>query len=566
MVRDSQAQAIEQATAAAERARDGRAEGLWRSALLEMENALARLDRSTNSPAGLAQALASEQAAYQALLKLQEHEYQVSRQRNQGQNSGGRQQQMQRQLDQLELTQSENRYENQRQAQAPQNTERREQLQVMNRLQELARRQTDLNERLKELQTALQEAHTEQERADLQRRLKRLQEEEQQMLADVDELRQRMDQPENQSRMADERRQLEQTREDVQRAAESARQGSASQALASGTRAARQLQDMRDQMRKQNSSEFGEDMRSIREQARELAQHQQELQKAMQADDSAERKSLSDTNDNQTLLSQLSRQRALMTNLVERAAQISQQAETSEPLLSSQLYDTVRKFTQESAKNVKELQDDLLNRGLMPGNLMDLLKNDSENEGAKLLDVTSEMLRRDFGPQAAQASQRAGQRIDDLKRGVEHAAESVLGDDTEALRLAQQELDQLTGQLQNEMNRAGQNWAQTNAASSSAPRPGSTQGSPEPQSSPSEQASAGSPGQDQSSPREGTPRGQRGERASNPSPSGQQGGRQSGSPQEQDGSQQSDVAQNSGANRGQRAGQSGLGGDRRSPR
>ena len=61
------------------------------------------------------------------------------------------------------------------------------------------------------------------------------------MLADVDELRQRMDQPENQSRMADERRQLDQTREEVQRASDAATEGSPSQALASGTRAQRQL-------------------------------------------------------------------------------------------------------------------------------------------------------------------------------------------------------------------------------------------------------------------------------------------------------------------------------------
>ena len=84
---------------------------------------------------------------------------------------------MQRQLEQMDLTQSEDRYENQRQAQAPQSPERHEQLQVMNRLQELARRQQDLNDRLKELQTALQEARTEQEREEIRRRLKRLQEE-----------------------------------------------------------------------------------------------------------------------------------------------------------------------------------------------------------------------------------------------------------------------------------------------------------------------------------------------------------------------------------------------------
>ena len=192
VVRDSQAQVLEQAKATLERQQDPRAAALWSRAIKDMEDALARLERVANSPALLAEALLAEQAAYQALLKLQEHEYQVSRARSQSkgqQSSSQQQQQMQRQLDQLELSQSENRYETQRQAQSPQSQERKEQLQVQNRLQELARRQQDLNDRLKELQTALQEAKTEQERAEIQRRLKRLQEDEQQMLADVDDLR-----------------------------------------------------------------------------------------------------------------------------------------------------------------------------------------------------------------------------------------------------------------------------------------------------------------------------------------------------------------------------------------
>jgi hypothetical protein len=462
VVLDAQAQALAQAEAAAERARDTKSVALWNSATKEMRDALARLRAATNSASSLKEALAAEQAAYQNLLKLQEHEYQVSRSRNRNQSGSGRQQQLQRQLEEMELTQSENRYESQRQAQAPQASQRHEQLQVMNRLQELARRQKDLNDRLKELQTALQEAKTPEERAELQRRLKRLQEEEQQMLADVDELRQRMDRPENQSRMAQERQQLDQTREDVQRAAEAAAQGEAAQALASGTRAERQLQQLRDQLRKENSSQFADDLRSMRGQARELARQQQEIQKGLQDETSADHKSLSAPADHKELLDALNRQRELMTNLLDRATQVSQQAETSEPLLSSQLYDTVRKFSQDSAKNVQELQEELLSRGLMSRGLFDQLKDDSEQDGAKLLDISSEMIRRDFLPQAGDASQRTGTRVDDLKRGVERAAESVLGDDTEALRLAKQELDQLTDELQREMAGAETGGNQTN--------------------------------------------------------------------------------------------------------
>jgi hypothetical protein len=452
VVRDSQEDALKQAEDASRRQQDARAAALWSTAKKEMESALSRLEKATNSPAALPDALAAEQAAYQALLKLQQHEYQVMRNRNRSQGGGGsREQQMQRQLDQMDLTQSDNRYETQRQAQRPQNNERREQLQVQNRLQELARRQQDLNDRLKELQTALQEAKTEQEREEIRRRLKRLQEEEQQMLSDVDELRQRMDRPDNQSRMADERRQLDDTRNDIQRAAEAASQGSASQALASGTRAQRQLQEMRDQVRKANSSQFSDEMREMRSEARELARQQEELSKKMENDDTSQQKSLSGSPDRKAMLDQLAQQKNRMTNLVERATQLSQQAEEAEPLLSRQLYDSVRKFAQDTSKDVRETQDELLNRGLMTRTLYDRLKESTEPDGAKMLDITSELLRDDFLKQAAQSNQRSRGSIEDLKRGVERAAEGVLGDDTEALRLAQQELDRLTNELQKEM-------------------------------------------------------------------------------------------------------------------
>jgi len=462
VVRNSQAQALEQAHSSEDRQQDPRTSALWSAAAKSMEDALAWLDRATNSPASLPSALAAEQAAYQALLRLQEHEYQVVRSRSRNQRGNSRNQQMQPQLDQLELAQTEDRYETQRQAQAPPSSQRREQLQVMSRLQDLARRQQDLNDRLKELQAALQEARTEQERADIQRRLKRLEEEEQQMLGDVDEVRQRMDQPENQSKMADERRQLDQTRDDVQRAAQAAEQGAASQALAAGTRAQRQLQQLRDQMRKENSSQFADDLREMRSQARELARTQEDLAKSMESEAAHAGRSLSDSPQRPAMFDQLARQKEMLTNLVERATQVSQQAEQPEPLLSRQLYDTVRKFTQDTANDVKDAQDQLLNRGLLSQILYDELKQSSEPDGAKLLELSSEMLRRDFLPEAKETGRRAGAGIDTLKRGVEHAAETVLGDDTEELRLAQQELNQLTDQLQREIARAQTGNGQSN--------------------------------------------------------------------------------------------------------
>lgn len=462
VVRDAQAQALEQAQTALESQRDSRSTTLWRAATKEMERALARLRMATNSPSELKEALAAEQAAYQALLRLQEHEYQVARSRNQSRQGGGRSQQMQRQLEQMDLTQSENRYETQSEAQRPQPNQRREQLQVMNRLQELARRQQDLNDRLKELQTALQEARTEEERAEIQRRLKRLQEEEQQMLADVDATRQRMDQPENQSSMADQRRQLEQTRNEIQRAAEAAGQGAASQALAAGTRAQQQLQQARDQLRKESSSQFSEDLREMRAQARDLSREQERIRQQIEQEAQPDHKSLSDPNGSGQIGDQLAKQKERMTNLVERATQLSQQAEQPEPLLSKQLYDTVRKFGQDTTKDFKDLQEDLINRGLMTRRLYDELKESQEPDGAKLLELTTDLFNRHLLSQAGQTGERARTDIDSLKKGVEKAAESVLGDDAEALRLAQQELNQLTQELGREMSQANGGAGQTN--------------------------------------------------------------------------------------------------------
>jgi hypothetical protein len=143
-------------------------------------------------------------------------------------------------------------------------------------------------------------------------------------------------------------------------------------------------------------------------------------------------------------------------------------------LLSRQLYDTVRRFSQDSAKDVKELQDQLFTRRLMTRSLLDRL-NSPEPDGAKLLDAASELLRQDFLPEAGEAAQRSAPRLEELKRGVERAAESVLGDDTEALRLAQQELNRLTDQLQQEIQRtqaeAGAGRANQSSLTNAAGRP-----------------------------------------------------------------------------------------------
>jgi hypothetical protein len=452
VVRDAVADGISQAEAARDGQSGARNSALWDDLLREMQKAQAALEKAVQSPPSLSDALAAEQAAFQVLLKLQQREYEIRRNRSRSQSGqSNRDRQMQRELEQLDLTQPENRYENERLAQSPQTAERREQLQIMNRLAELARRQQDLNERLKELQTSLQEARTEEEREQIRRQLKRLQEEEQRMLADMDDLQQRMNQPENQSRMSEQRQQLDQTRQEMQRAAEAAQQGSPSQALASGTRAQRQLQQMRENMRKQNSSQFAEDLKQLRGDARDAERKQQEIRKQMDSFSGGDQKTLDDSQERQKALEQLTQQGQRLTNLVERATQLSQQTEEAEPLVSRELYDSVRKFSQDDAGSVRQAEDELIQHGLVRSELYQRLSRVEKEGGAKALELSSEMLQQGLLPQARRAGDRAGSEVRDLKQGIERAAEKVLGDDTEALRTAQQQLDQLTQQLEHEV-------------------------------------------------------------------------------------------------------------------
>ncbi len=293
---------LEKAQALKEKASDPRAVALAENVEQAMQKAVDQLARATNATKPLPEALAAEQAAYQALLKLSSHEFQVTKGKNQ--QGKGSSAPNQAQIQEMELKQSEDRYETQSQASAPP-AEQREQLQVQNRLKELAQRQQDLNEKLKELQNSLQEAKTDQEKEEIRRQLKRLREQEQEMLADVDELRQRMDKPENQSKLAEAKQQLEKTRADVQRAAEALENNQASQALTAGTRAQRELQEMRDDLRKKNSSQFSEEMRQMRSEARDLAKNQEDIGKKIGDLADNKQKKLTDSDEQKDLAGKL---------------------------------------------------------------------------------------------------------------------------------------------------------------------------------------------------------------------------------------------------------------------
>lgn len=389
-------------------------------AMKDMKKAVEHLSEAgeKNSPAPLPKALSAEQSAMRALAKLQPRESQVTQSKKKGGGGGGGKQ---NQLDQLEMKEAQDRYEKEKQATAMQNEQQKEQLQFLNRLRELAQRQDDLNERLKELQTALQEAKTNEQKKELEQQLKRLREEERQMLADVDELRQKMEQSQNAQQMSETRDQLDKTREDVRRASEEIEKGAVSQAMAAGNRAQRDLEKMKEDIRKQTSSEFADAMRNMRDEARKLSEKQDELAQQMANEKQNGRKSLSDSNDKEAVTKGLEQQRDRYNELVKEMKEVTQAAEASEPLLAKQLYDTVRKADQEKTDN--------------------------------LLEMTGELFKRGFAPQSKEYGEKARVALDQVKQGVERAAESVLGDEVEAMRYAERQLKSLSEQLDKEITK-----------------------------------------------------------------------------------------------------------------
>jgi len=378
----------------------------------------------------LSDAIIDEQTALQHLQKLRENEFRVSRQQarqqRQQQQGRGNSNRAQRQLDQLEMQDTRNNYEleskaERQQQQAQQQGERAEQRQTLNRLKELARRQSDLNKRLQELQIALLDAEDEAERERIERELKRLQDEQRNLIDDLDEVQQRMDSSQN-DELAESRQQLEEAREQMEETARNLEQQQLSQAANSGSRASRNLDEVREDYKEQTANEFADAMREMRQDARELDSNQNELNKAIEEDRQKTFRSLSDEGDLKEALEMAESQKGQLDELLQQMEQISREAEESEKLLSQELEDGVRRARQE---NMEESIDQLslLMRNNLPNETDDIQRELTEN-------------------------------ISELRGTVEDAAEKIIGSDEDAMRFAADRLNELREEVEREMEQA----------------------------------------------------------------------------------------------------------------
>ena len=378
----------------------------------------------------LSAAIMEEQTALQHLQKLRENEFRVSRQQaqqqRQQQQGRGNSNRAQRQLDQLDMQDTQNNYELESKAerqrqQAQQQGERAEQLQTLNRLKELARRQSDLNQRLQELQIALLDAGDEAERERIERELKRLQDEQRNLIDDLDEVQQRMDRSQD-DELAESRQQLEEAREQMEQTARNLEQQQLSQAANSGSRASRNLDEVEEDYKEQTANEFADAMREMRQDARELDNTQSELNKAIEEDRQKTFRSLSDEGELKEALDMAESQKGQLEELLQQMEQVSREAEESEKLLSQELEDGVRRARQD---NMEESLDQLslLMRNNLPNETGDIQRGLTEN-------------------------------ISELRDTVEDAAEKIIGSDEDAMRFAADRLDELREEVEREMELA----------------------------------------------------------------------------------------------------------------
>jgi hypothetical protein len=464
---ESQQQALEQLGELAEKLQDAASKKYAQQIAEAMTSAVGKLQKSLDGSSAepLSPSLRFERSAYQTLLKLRAREHEVTKQQGGGGGGGGGGAQggSKQQMQQLELDNKKNRYEAESQAGQKQNAQQqqqnREQLQAVNRLRELARRQGDLNQKLRELKHALAAAETKKEREEIERQLKRLRDEQRDLLKDVDALRNRMERPENQQQMAESKQQLESTRSRVRQASEALEKGQLSQALNSGTRAERELQELRDDMRQKAAGQFGEAMRNLRDQAREIGQRQDRIAQQLNENenDPKQQRSLRLNRNRDGLKNEFNDQKKQLEGVLDGMREVVEKAETAEPLLARELYETVRKARSDRPGDALDESRNLVGRGLID--------------------------------QAAEAERRAHDGLDRLQRGIERAADSVLGNELETLRRAQEELAGAALAIENELAQADPSQLRQ-----------ARDGDPDPDSSQSGESRSGTPGEDASKP------------------------------------------------------------------
>jgi len=450
VVKASQEQALEQSKALEQQLQDPKSLSELVGVQTAMQGAIEKL-QAAPAPSDsimIRESMTEMRKAYEGLLRLRAREHEIvqsqQQQSSSSQSQSASQRNRQQQIEQLQLEQSPSRYEEESQPMPEEAPADKEMRQVMNRLDELAKRQADLNEQIRELDVQLQLEQEKSKRTELEEQLQRLREEQEEMIRDTDEVLERMNTSdmnatESQQNMEEARKQVEQAREQMQQAQQQLENQQTSSALNSASRAQQSVDQTRQQLREQSSQALEQQVSNLVQQAQNIEKRQSELEQLLKDQTVEEpRKADNPSAPRESMLrseAELAQQANPASNpsegwksqkedlqqLLEGIKETVEQAESSEPLLAEQLYDTYRDSVQENTEQRLDRIPMLIERGLDQPAL----------EDAKAV----------------------SDQIQKLRQRIEDASQSVLGNETESLRRAMQEIQEAQSEVDSELQR-----------------------------------------------------------------------------------------------------------------
>lgn len=436
----SQEIAIETASGLEAEETDPSVRRILTDARLAMEDALAQLEilKGSFSSGPLDLAINHEQAALRSLYQLKGSKTMISQ--GEGESSSAGEETPKEDLD---LKPMDSPYQTEKRAKPEAAGEAGEAMAILKRLDELAKRQRDLNEEMQALQMALNQAESAAEKAEIERQLKQLRDQQRDLLADVDELRQKTADPEQKATEPEQNKALDDVREKARQANEELGKSQLGEALAAGRRAQESLEELHDEFRESSAARLAEDLRELRRDARALEEKQQQLAESNAAPEpESESPKAPGLRDDSGSRPEAAKQREDLQKLLDGMRETAETAERAEPLVAQDLAEALRQADQNGISRSLEAMEK------SPGNA---------------------------------SGEKAAEGISNLTRQIEGAAERILGDEEQALRFARDELKRLAEQAagaEGKPGESGSNESPGGTPGKSGAAPGQTAGSP----------------------------------------------------------------------------------------
>ena len=469
-----------------------------------MDDAVKALGRAAlPSPEdALSEAAVAERRAFQMILKMKPREAEVQQQQGGGGGGGGERPDIQA----LDMDRNQNFYENENTTQQQQQAADA----LLNKIKDLAQRQSAVNDEIAKLISELQAAKNEAEKDAIKRKLEKLQEELKKNLEHVDEMRQDLAQENLGTDQArDAREALQQARKQMNRSLEQLKEEEFQQARSSGSRAIDALKDMEERLQQfsrgaaaQRMAQLQQELQGLKENQKAIENKADELRKEFNAPSLDNREAIEE--EKEKLLGEKDKIAEDFTKMMGEASELAERSQASQELMSRKLGDWLRETSKDGIVEEMEESKPLVNFGAWDT--------------------------------AVEAEQRVGRKLDSAAEKLDEVAGLIVEDDLEGMQKALQALDELHQETQVGREQVARNEnADGEPDEQGAAKPGEEgeQPAPQPGGEPSEQPT-GQPGEQPSESAAGQPGAQDGQQPSESSQDSSTPG-QSPSPSSQDG-------------------------------